>query len=65
MWWRYDRDDEEDDDDDEEEVDSADESAEQTGDVAGEELAKLWPDERPSELCDGDSGNAWWWLWLS
>lgn len=34
-----------------------DESVEQTGEVAGDELAKLWPDERPSLLCDGDSGR--------
>lgn len=32
------------------------ESVEQTGEVAGDELAKLWPDESPSLLCDGDMG---------
>lgn len=33
------------------------ESVEQTGEVAGDELAKLWPEERPSLLCEGDIGN--------
>lgn len=34
-----------------------DESVEQTGEVAGDELAKLWPDDKPSLLCDGDNGK--------
>lgn len=34
-----------------------DESVEQTGEVAGDELAKLWPEDKPSLLCEGDNGK--------
>lgn len=41
----------------EEEEEESVEPVEQTGELAGEELAKLWPEDKPSLLCEGDNGK--------